>query len=48
MEPSNNIKRRIRKILLIEKMHRQENYCKTIQIEDFSEFHGERVYRRIK
>ena len=48
MEPTNNIKRRIRKSLLIEKIHRQETYSKKIGIEDLSEFHGKKINRRFE
>ena len=46
MEPAINIRRRIRKSLLIEKIHQQEKYSKKLGIEDFSEFHGKRINRR--
>lgn len=37
------IEQRIRKCLLVEKMHEQKSYSKKLGLENISKFHGKRI-----
>lgn len=43
MTQFNHIERRVRMIRLVERINKQENYCRKLGLSDESQFHGKKI-----